>query len=261
VIRRLKVSEGKIEFIDHSISPDGIKITANHINLTLSNAFMFSRYPLTNFALSATIPWKEGQEEGKITLDGWANFAKKDMQASLKITDIDGIYLYPYYAQWVDLGKARIDKAKLNFTSEIQGLNNEVSAQCHLELTDIVRRPLEEGQQEDKAAKVADQVLDIFKALNTGKIELNFTIHTKMDRPEFGMSSIRNAFEDRIQQAYDARLKPQDIFLLPSRIWEKGVQYGTDFSKAVFQGAVAVGNEIKKGVEEAAKKDTEDKEP
>ena len=69
------------------------------------------------------------------------------MQAALKIKDIDAIYLYPYYSMWVDLEKARIEKAKLNFSADINGLNNNVNVECHLELTDMVRKPLEPGQR------------------------------------------------------------------------------------------------------------------
>ena len=114
------------------------------------------------------------------------------MLASLKIENIDAIAFYPYYSTWVDLEKARIEKAKLNFSSKIRGKDNDISAQCHLELTDIVRkvRPPEEAQQ--KAERLTDAVLDMFKAMNQGKVVLDFTLHTKMDHPQFGFENIKS---------------------------------------------------------------------
>ncbi|MFH1199093.1 MAG: DUF748 domain-containing protein, partial [Candidatus Omnitrophota bacterium] len=141
IIRKINVKNGKIDFIDRTVGEEGIKITVQDINFNLTNLYIFPRSVITNFEFNGRIPWQQGGEEGKIEAEGWLNLFKKDIQATLKIKDIDGIFFYPYYSNWVDLEKARIEKAKLNFTSNIHGLNNDVAADCHLELTDIVFKP------------------------------------------------------------------------------------------------------------------------
>ena len=111
------------------------------------------------------------------------------MQASVDIRDIDGIYLYPYYANWVDLEGARIEKAKLNFSSKITGINNDVNAACHLALADIVRRPLAEEEEdiisriiithENKeiemldlpAASISDTIILVLKKSESGSFD------------------------------------------------------------------------------------------
>lgn len=256
VFKRLKVKEGRLDFTDHTISPEGLNITIKDISCSLSNVYFYPRSAITNFELRGKIPWKEGAEEGKIELEGWLNLFKKDIQATLKIEDIDGLYLYPYYSKWVDLEKARIQKAKLNFTSDIQGLNNNVTANCHLELADIVFKPRASEEEQEKAEKIASAVLDIFKALNQGKIVLDFTIRTKMDRPEFGFGNIKMAFEDKLSQAKKSEgFNPQDVLILPVKLIEGTVKAATDLSKAVINGTFAVGNEIKKSVEGTFKKE------
>lgn len=256
-LTRLIVDDGTINFIDRSTDKNGISIKVKQINIKVNN---FNASPITSrvtsFELKGKIPWREGQEEGKIELEGWLNLFKKDMEANLKIMDIDGIYLYPYYSQWVDLEKTRIEKAKLNFTSNIHGFNNNITAECHLELTDIVRKPLSPEESKEKAAKITDIVIDIFKTLNQGKVVLDFTIRTKMNRPEFGFGNIKMAFEDKLAQSKRANgFDVQDILRLPANILQGAVKGATDLSKAVIEGAFSVGNGIKKAVEDTFKKE------
>lgn len=253
--KRLSIKDGKINLIDHTAGKDGIKITLKNINFNLNNLYMFPSTTITNFDLKGNIPWEQGKEEGKINVEGWINFAKKDMLASLKIEGIDGIYLYPYYSNWVDLEKARIESASLSFNSSIQALNNNVTADCHLELTDIVRKPRAPEESAENAEKITDAVLDIFKTMNQGKVVLDFTIRTKMDRPEFGFGNIKMAFEEKLSQARaSSGFKPQDVLMFPGKLLEGGVKGMTDFSKAVIDGIFAVGNELKKAVKDTVVK-------
>jgi len=253
--RRLLISEGEVDFTDNTVGKEGIKITVRGINIDVHNIYVFPYSTITNFSVIALIPWGQGStEQGKIDARGWIDFTKRDMQVALKIADIDGVYLYPYYSAWVDLEKARIEKAKLNFSSNIHGLSNNVTAECHLELTDIVRKPLSPEESEEKAAKIADAVMDIFKALNQGKIVLDFTIRTKMDRPEFGMGSVKSAVEDKLAQGKESKINPTGVLILPAKLVEGSIRSVTDISKAVIEGTFAVGNELKKAVQDSFKK-------
>ena len=256
IFKRLTIKDGKISFIDRTVSEQGIKINIESIFFNMKNLYMLPRSVIANFDLKAKIPWQQGGEVGKIEAQGWLNLFTKDIQAKLKITDIDGIYLFPYYSNWVDLEKARIEKAKLNFSSDIRGANNEITAQCHLELTDIVRKPLPPEASKEKAARITDAVLDIFRALNQGKIILDFTIKTKMDRPAFGFGDIKMAFEDKLAQGRKSNIfDPQYVLAIPAKFLEGLLRGASDVSKAVIGGTFAAGEEIKKRAEEAFKKE------
>ena len=256
IFKRLTIKDGRIDFIDRTVSATGIKIAVKDINLKLSNLYTFPFTAIANFELQGKIPWQEGREEGKINSEGWFNFFKKDMQAVFKIEGIDGIYLAPYYSNWVNLEKARIEKANLNFTSNIHGLNNNITAECHLELTDIIRKPRPAEAPEEKAEKVTNVVLDTLKVLDQGKIVLDFTIRTKMDRPELGFGEIKTAFEDKIAKATQWN-KPGivNVLQLPVKLLEGTVRGATDLSKAVIDGTFAVGNELKRAVEDSFRKE------
>jgi hypothetical protein len=251
-VKYINIKGGKINFVDRVTTKEGIKLALKNINFTVHNLYLFPTRAVTNFDLRAAIPWREGAKEGKMELEGWVNLFKKDIRATFKIQDIDGVYLYPYYNTWVDLGKARIQSATLNFTSDIHGLNNDVAAECHLELSDIVRRPLAPDEGQEKAARITDAVLDIFRTLNGGKIDLNFTVRTKLDKPAFGFSNIRMAFEEKLMQGRKSNGGgfAQDVIMFPGKLIEGTVKSATDITKSVISGTVDVGKEIKKAVED-----------
>jgi len=251
IIKSLKVYSGKLNFIDTTADSGKISVIVKDINFYITNLSTSGTKGISNFDLSSKLSWNTGEPDGKILLHGWVDFYKKDMLATLKIENIDAIVFYPYYSTWVDLGKARIDKANLSFNCNIKGQNNNVAADCHLELVDIVRRVrlLEEPQQ--KAERLTDAVLDMFKSMNQGKVVLDFVLHTKMDRPEFGFANIKSAFEGKLMQARSsAGLRPQDVLSWPGRWLKSGIKSGTDLSNATIDGIFDLGNGIKKFFED-----------
>ncbi|MBI5144732.1 MAG: DUF748 domain-containing protein [Candidatus Omnitrophica bacterium] len=258
IIKRLRIKNGTLNFVDHTLDNGGIKIIVKDIYIDLTNLYLLPRSAIANFELKGKIPWLGDHEEGSVTADGWLNLYKKDMEANLKIENIDGIYLFPYYSKWVDLEKARIQQAKLNFSSNIHGLNNNITADCHLELSDIQFKERPADEEINKAEKIAAMVLDVFKALNQGKIVLDFTIRTKMTRPEFGFSSVKSAFEDRLAEARRKRGRPistQDVLGLPANFVRGAFKSLTDLTTAVIDGTVSAGKEVGKSVKEAFKRE------
>ena len=242
--KRIKIENGVVNYIDQSISTNGIKIVLKEINCKVKNLYFFPRNAVTNFELKGNIPWREGQASGKLEIKGWLNFFKKSMEATFRLRDIDAIYLHPYYAAWMDLDEARIEKAKLNFSVDVSGLNNNVNAACHLELTDLVRKPLEPGQSEEKASKLTNKVIDIFRATDQGQVELNFNIKTKMDSPKLGFGNFAGAFQDKITQGREVlEFKPEKAILMPLRLLEGGVKGISDLTKAMIDGIFAIGTE------------------
>ncbi|MDP2044086.1 MAG: DUF748 domain-containing protein, partial [Candidatus Omnitrophota bacterium] len=255
VIKSLKIRSGEIYFIDHISDSRSVTVILKNIDFNLRNLYTYPVDVVADFELNGRLPWQSGEPDGKIYLNGWLNSYKKDMLANLKIENIDAIAFYPYYSTWVDLEKARIDKAKLNFSSKIRGKDNDISAQCHLELADIVRKVRPPEEPEQKAERLTDAVLDMFKAMNQGKVILDFTLHTKMDRPEFGFANIKSAFEGKLMQARaSSGLRTQDVLLLPGRMLQSGIRSGTDLSRAVVDGVFALGNGLKKVFEDAMNK-------
>ncbi len=252
IIKHLTIKDGRIDFFDRTLPGKGIKITFKNINFHLTDLYIYPRSTVTHFELNARIPWLEGQAEGKIEAKGWVNLFKKDMQATLKVSDIDGVYLYPYYANWVDLEKTRIQSAKLSLNSNIKSVDNKLSAECHLELNDIVFKMRQEEQM-GKAEKIVSEVMGIFKALNQGKVVFNFTIKTRMTSPEFDFGYIKTAFEDRLREGMKySKINYADILKIPV---EKVGSTATDLSKALYNGTFGLARVLKDTLTVAFKKE------
>ncbi|MBM3250427.1 MAG: DUF748 domain-containing protein [Candidatus Omnitrophica bacterium] len=253
IIKDLKIRDGKIYYVDHIPIPQGLRITVKDLSFKLNNFYSYPSSAVTNFELQGNIPWQMGEKEGSIELEGWMNPQKKDAQAELKVRGINGLYLYPYYSQWVNLEKTHIERATLNFTSNIAALKNNVTAECHLELEEIVFKKSSPEESEEKAHEM---VTDIFKTSDQGKIVLDFTIRTKMDRPEFSFWNIKSAVDDRFVEA-KRKPSPADFLLLPLKVVEGVIKGTTEVSKAVIDGTFAVGREVKRGVFGKSKKKKE----
>ena len=258
ILKRVIITDSSINFIDRNMGDQGIKVAIKDINARIENIQLpVNGSQVTSFEFKGLIPWQNIAEEGKVNLRGWINLYKKSMTASLRVEDIDGVYLYPYYSSWVDLDKSHIEKAKLNFTSEIQGLNNDVTADCHLELTRIDFKPRNEEESQNRAEKITKVVLDIFKSLNQGKVVLDFKFKTKMDSPELGLSPIiKLALQDKIKQARKGiQLKPESVITVPGNIVKGTVTTAGDLTKSLIDTVFSVGRDLKKTFENSFKKE------
>jgi len=251
ILRRLIISNGSFTYIDSTKGEIPIKILVKDLNVRLDNfQWPFRASEVVSLQISGKVPWENIKEEGRIDLKGWINFYKKDMNVKIKVKDIDGVYIYPYYSSWIDIDKARVEKARLDFSSDITGLNNEVNANCHLEMTQLTFKPKEEEAQQARIEKITKIVVGLLKALNQGRVVLDFNFKTKMDNPEFGLGIIQQAFKDKLYQAR----KNQDsgalqIIKFPGKIIESTITSAVDLTKSVINGTVVVGKELKKAMD------------
>jgi len=252
IMKKLKVYSGKLNFIDTTAASGKINVLIKDINFYILNLSTAGTEGVSKFDLKADISWNTGEPDGKVLLQGWIDLYKKDISAILKVEDIDAIVFYPYYSTWVNLEAAHIDKANLSFNCSLQGRDNDVAVVFRLELIDIVRSVRSPEEPQKKAERLTDAVLDMFKSMDReGKVVLNSSFHTKMDRPEFGFANIKSAFESKLMQARSsAGLRPQDVLSWPGRWMRQGIKIGTDLSNAAIDGIFDLSNGIKQFFED-----------
>ncbi|MCG8431230.1 MAG: hypothetical protein MJA29_08655, partial [Candidatus Omnitrophica bacterium] len=208
------------------------------------------------FGVRANIPWHERDKTGVLRSEGWINFFKKDMQAKLKVENIDGIYLEPYYNNYVDFEQARIQDATLRFHCTIHGLANDATVRGEFELMDIVRVPRPEDEYRQPAERLTDTLLVLFQSLDEeGKMKLPIEYDTKLDQPEFGFGIFKAAFVDTVMVARDRRaIKPERVLGFPGKLMT-GVFKGVgDLTRAVVVGSVSVADGVRQGVTASFKK-------
>ncbi|HRZ14182.1 MAG TPA: DUF748 domain-containing protein [Candidatus Omnitrophota bacterium] len=258
LFKRLTLTDATIVYADGLSNPnEPVSITAQHVNLKISNMYEFPETVVTHFEVQGDIPWKTGPEVGKIKAQGWINLLKRDSEAKILISDIDALTLYPYYSSWVNIDKSRIEKAKLSFKADVNGLNNEVTAACHFELGEMVFKPATEESEVTRAEKIAQVVLDIMKSMNEGKVVLDFTFKTTMDNPQFGLEPIRQAVMEKVMQGRrKGGLSAENVVLFPGRVIEGTAKSVGEASKSLFGTIVNLGKELTGGVKAAFKKHT-----
>ena len=252
VIRHLTIQNGVFHFIDDTVV-ESVHLTFKHIRFSLNNVYYLVPRPVTTtFNLRGVIPWQGAHDAGIVNVGGWVNLYKKDIKTKVRISNIDGVYLYPYYGNWlgIDLKKARIEKARLNFLSDISGTNNDVSIDGRLELTNIVRQPIEELEETVAlGTKVADREMDFFLAFNEGKVVVNFKTKTRLDRFEFSPKDVQMAFEEKVAQAREAAsIKGKDVVKLPVTLARGTFKGFFDLTSALVMGTVSAGKELGKAV-------------
>lgn len=244
IFKRIKITNAELEIMDRTQN-EPINFIIKPLNIHMNNLWFLPRSNITNFEIQGKVLWRN-QNEGSINFLGWINLYKKDMQAKLEVKCIDGLHFYPYYKNWVDLEKARIQSAKLNLYADFFSLNNDLSINYLLELTEIVRRPLKEGEAEEKASKIADAVLGILHALDKDRITLSGTIKTKLDKPIFGFDNFRLAFEEKLLQAKEKKdTVLENILKLPRNIFVGTIESVSEISRAIISGTLGVGKSIK----------------
>jgi len=259
VLKRLIITNGTLYFKDKGAGEGGIALTIQDLRASVSNlAFPVKRSFVTSFELNGNIPWQTGREHGTIAIEGWLDPFKKNAEATAKLEKIDGVYFHPYYAQWVNLEKTRIEKATLNALSTLHALSNNATVDCHLELTDIVFKPRSPAEETDKAERIAHTVLSIFKSLNDGKVALDFSFKTKLDSPVFNVAEIKTAVEDKLSQG-TTRLKVEGVAQAPAWLLQGMLNGVADVSKAVLSGALGIGQVFGKAVTDPFKKDKGEK--
>ncbi len=258
IFYKLQVVDGTLVFRDFTVGGDsaGVKLVCSNIDASVTNVYEFPNEIVTKFEISADVPWIGSKDTGKIQLDGWINSVKKDMRAQLVMTDIDALSFYPYYASWFSLDKSNIQRANLQFTSNVTGLNNDVNAACHLEITEVSFKHKEGEETESREERIAHKVLDFIKAVNNGKIVLDFNIKTRMDSPDFGMNVIKSAFESTIMRARNGQGTAADkVIAVPGKVVEGTVKSVSNVSSALVDGLISFGKELGKSIRASFSKD------
>jgi hypothetical protein len=122
------------------------------------------------------------------------------------------------------------------------GLKNDVTMDCHLEMVEYRFGERKEGESEQREEKVTSTIFEIVKALNKGRIVLDFKMRTKMDSPEFGFGVIHSAFDAKVSQAIPyARPK---LVSLPVRVVGGTFSTAADLTRSVVNGTVSIGKAL-----------------
>ena len=186
VLLRAEIKKGEIELQDKTVSPLPFTAKIAALNLKVAKVYFPPASAKSNFSLSFNLVNLAGQIRGSARAQGWINIIKKDMLADLEIKNIDIAYFKPYYKS----GFSTIENGLLNFASSPDSKNNNLTAPCRLEISNLSFAAGSEASSELLGVSVADLV-DYLKD-SRGKISMGFTLRGKMDKPQELISQTSN---------------------------------------------------------------------
>jgi len=182
----LAVKDGRFIFTDKKIAPEGYKVIADKINVSFSKVMFPPASLNTRFKMDFSFVDTQDKALGDVDFSGWIDFGSKDMDASLKIGNVDLTYFTPYYGDFIS--KKKLLSLKLNSLSFFKAERNNLKVSSNFKLSDLAYA--EEEQQEGESLDIFGNTLAVFADKN-GNLDLNFEINTKLDTPKVTLEDLK----------------------------------------------------------------------
>ncbi|MFA5089841.1 MAG: DUF748 domain-containing protein [Candidatus Omnitrophota bacterium] len=188
LLASLLVKDGMFIFTDRKVTAEVYKIIAEHINLDVSKASLSPASLKIKIKASAELADPQGRKLGAVSASGWIDPIAQNMDGNLQIKELDAVYFSPYYGNLIS--QRKLLSAKVNLKADLKAKDNDLNAQCHLELFDLVYA---QPKAEEAAAnlQLMEKTLDLFID-EQGRLKLDFSLNTKFDNPKLTSSEIRN---------------------------------------------------------------------
>jgi len=211
VIGELSVKNGVINFIDRKVESGGFSTKVTDFNMKVRN-------PLNpRFKISAEM------QGGTFRTSGWVNLLRKDMDANLELSNINGAYFSPYFKKF--LSGRKLKSADLNSQVSLSAKNNEVEGICQLEISNIAYEepPEEEVSQEEKEDSFPSPAALIFGSEGSLPKNISMDLPIKGTLIPFRIKLVKIAgsvFSEMLKQTISG-----DPEKLPEKIEDIGEQF------------------------------------
>jgi hypothetical protein len=239
-VKDIVIKQGRVSFQD--------KTAGVLMGISLSHFYVHTNPLSLRTTLSALANIVSGRDDylGKVSLRGWLNFPKKDMDARFSVEDLDAAYLYPYFSKFL----SKIESGKFLFSVDAVSKDNDLTLNCHLEAQnlkfasealaiDINNKKITLGNN------LSSLVLDSVMGPGGGGI-FDFSIHTKFDNPKLeGLQFKGNIFKQSIENIIKA--PPQETIDTIKSIGKDFESIGKEF-KQQFKDVESIFKGFKKQV-------------
>lgn len=156
------------------------------LNIKISKVSLPITSLATDFSLSAELVNSCVLPFGNIELNGRLDYQTRDLDARLKVKDLDIVNFAPYYGNFIS--NKKLSSALLNLNSTFKARNNDLQIASEFNLSNLVYEKAEIEKPE--LATVVKDALDLFTDQN-GNLRLEFNIDTKLDNPNLSPEKIK----------------------------------------------------------------------
>jgi hypothetical protein len=178
-IDRIRIRKGSIDFEDRKVAPPA-HIKLRELNFEIKDI----RYPLVSLHSPIELKGKmEGRkQDGRIDAKGWINLKTMDLEASLRIREIEVKTFEPYYRKRVT---AEIESGHMDMDSKVAVREKRIDAPGEL---DLVNLHIKEGG----GAVFLIPAETLIPLLERKKHEIKVPFHVKgnLEDPRFSLQEI-----------------------------------------------------------------------
>ncbi len=185
-INKLNIVNAEITFIDKGIigqPPFVLKCYPFNLKVLRPSLIHFFRMQVDG---GGDVLLADGQKAGELKVSGWFDPVNLDMNAELDVANGRLMHFAPYYKKYL---KNELESGDANIVILAESKNNDMTADCHIEFTNIAFKKKEATQSTgEEAFKSFGDITEIaFGSLfgSEGKTTLDFSIRTKMNAPKF----------------------------------------------------------------------------
>jgi len=181
----LNLRDGKIIFTDKKAVAEGFQVVLNKLNIKVAKVALPVSSLATNFSMSTELSNKQSRAFGKIIFSGWVDYLAKDLDATLRVEDLDLTEFSVYYGNFIS--NKKLSRAKLDLNSDFKAQNNILKITSKFNLSDLV---YETAQDELLNLDLMKNALDLFVDAK-GNLALEFDINTQLDNPALSQEKLQ----------------------------------------------------------------------
>jgi uncharacterized protein involved in outer membrane biogenesis len=181
----INLRNGKIIFTDKKVTPQGFQVVVNKLNIKVAKVALPITSLATNFSVSAELLSSGGKPFGEIVFAGWLDYLARDMDAELKVNNLDVTKLSIYYGNFIS--NRKLSSARLDLNSFFKAKNNALKISTKFNLSNLVYA---DAQDQPLDLDLMKNVLDIFTDAK-GILRLEFNIDTLLDNPDLSQQKLQ----------------------------------------------------------------------
>ncbi|MDP2831591.1 MAG: DUF748 domain-containing protein, partial [Candidatus Omnitrophota bacterium] len=183
----LNLRDGKIIFTDKQVTPKGLQMVVNKLNIKVAKVALPITSLATNFSVSAQLLSHQAEAFGKITFSGWWDYLAKDLDAELEVNDLDVTKFSAYYGNFIS--NRKLSSARLDLNSSFKAQHNALEIITRFNLSNLVYEA--QAQEQQLELDLMKNALDLFTDPK-GNLRLEFKIDTLLDNPALSREKIKS---------------------------------------------------------------------
>lgn len=180
-IGAMDLHDGVLEFFDASVQQPAHKMQLEQLQLSVDDLHVPDLAGRTQLHLDGTV--KGVQHHGRLTIDGWAEFAGKNSELSTRLAGVDLITLQPYLIKASETG---VNKGLLDMEIQSTVRKNQLQAPGKLSLTGLELTST--GGALSTFMGVPRQAVIASLKDRNDKITIQFTLEGNLNDPKFSLN-------------------------------------------------------------------------